>query len=291
MAASLVPKIYRSANKPTWCPGCGDYGVLEATTRALATLQVEPHRVAVVSGIGCSSRFPIFLNAYGFHSVHGRVLPIATGLKVANPELTVLAVGGDGDGLAIGAGHFPHAARRNPDITYIMMDNSIYGLTKGQISPTSRLQQRSSTTPWGNVDRPLNPVAMAVAAGASFVARGVSWAVAELADLIRQGIEHRGFAFIHAVSPCPTFNNTLAQIKPRVDAPSPGVRSHRPGPSLRTRAPHRGPPHGRPLPGAGDHPLRGAPGRAGAAHGSGSADLPAEPYRRVSLTVSEDGER
>ncbi|MBO2519085.1 MULTISPECIES: 2-oxoacid:ferredoxin oxidoreductase subunit beta [Limnochorda] len=220
MAASLVPKIYRSANKPTWCPGCGDYGVLEATTRALATLQVEPHRVAVVSGIGCSSRFPIFLNAYGFHSVHGRVLPIATGLKVANPELTVLAVGGDGDGLAIGAGHFPHAARRNPDITYIMMDNSIYGLTKGQISPTSRLQQRSSTTPWGNVDRPLNPVAMAVAAGASFVARGVSWAVAELADLIRQGIEHRGFAFIHAVSPCPTFNNTLAQIKPRV-APLP----------------------------------------------------------------------
>lgn len=213
MAASLLPKTYRSAAKPTWCPGCGDFAVLEATTRALAALQLEPHRVAVVSGIGCSSRFPIFLNVYGFHGVHGRVLPIATGLKLANPELTVLAVGGDGDGLAIGAGHFPHAARRNPDITYIMMDNAIYGLTKGQVSPTSSLKHVSSTTPRGNVDRPLNPVAMAVAAGASFVAQGVSSSVAELADLIRQGIEHRGFAFIHAVSPCPTFNNTYSQVK------------------------------------------------------------------------------
>lgn len=213
MAASLVPKTYRSANKPTWCPGCGDFAVLEATTRALAALQLEPHQVAVLSGIGCSSRFPIFLNVYGFHGVHGRVLPIATGLKVANPQLTVLAVGGDGDGLAIGAGHFPHAARRNPDITYIMMDNSIYGLTKGQVSPTSGLKHVSSTTPQGNVDRPLNPVAMAVAAGASFVARGVSSSLVELADLIRQGIEHRGFAFIHAVSPCPTFNNTYTRVK------------------------------------------------------------------------------
>lgn len=214
MAASQVlPKEYRSQNKPTWCPGCGDYAVLEATTRALAALQVEPHEVAVISGIGCSSRFPIFLNAYGFHGVHGRVLPIATGLKVANPRLTVLAVGGDGDGLAIGAGHFPHAARRNPDITYIMMDNSIYGLTKGQASPTSPPRLVSSTTPAGNIDRPLNPVAMAVAYGASFVARGASSSLDELADLIRRGIEHRGFAFIHAVSPCPTFNNTYRHVK------------------------------------------------------------------------------
>lgn len=214
MAASQVlPKEYRSQNRPTWCPGCGHYAVLEATTRALAALQAEPHEVAAVSGIGCSSRFPIFLNAYGFHGVHGRVLPIATGLKLANPRLTVLAVGGDGDGLAIGAGHFPHAARRNPDITYIMMDNSIYGLTKGQASPTSPTRLVSSTTPGGNIDRPLNPVAMAVACGASFVARGASSSPDELADLIRRGIEHRGFAFIHAISPCPTFNNTYRQVK------------------------------------------------------------------------------
>ncbi|BAS29346.1 2-oxoacid:ferredoxin oxidoreductase subunit beta [Limnochorda pilosa] len=214
MAVSQVlPKQYRSQNKPTWCPGCGDYAVLEATTRALAALQVEPHEVAVISGIGCSSRFPIFLNAYGFHGVHGRVLPIATGLKLANPKLTVLAVGGDGDGLAIGAGHFPHAVRRNPDITYVMMDNSIYGLTKGQVSPTSPVSLVSSTTPVGNVDRPLNPVAMAIAYGASFVARGASSSLDQLADLIRRGIEHRGFAFIHAVSPCPTFNNTYKQVK------------------------------------------------------------------------------
>lgn len=207
---------YRSPNKPTWCPGCGDFAVLDAITRALASLNVDPAKLAVISGIGCSSRLPIFLNAYGFHSVHGRALPVATGVKLANPELTVLVVGGDGDGLAIGAGHTLHAARRNVDVTYIMMDNSIYGLTKGQASPTSQPLLKTGTTPFGNLDQPMNPVMLALAVGATFVARGFAARVEELAGLIQQGIEHRGFSFIHALSPCVTFNNTFKSLAERV---------------------------------------------------------------------------
>ena len=167
----------------------------------------------IVSGIGCSSRFPGFVTTYGFHGVHGRALPTAMGVKLANPDLDVVAVGGDGDGFAIGGGHFPHAARRNIDITYIIMDNQIYGLTKGQVSPTSLQDQKSPSTPQGNLEEPMNVVATAIAADASYVARGASFRSKELTELIVEGIKQPGFSFIDAFSPCTAFNNTTQEWK------------------------------------------------------------------------------
>lgn len=201
-------KDFKSDLKPIWCPGCGDFGVLAAAYRAFAELDLDPDKTVIVSGIGCSSRFPGFVTTYGYHGVHGRALPTAMGVKMANPELEVIAVGGDGDGFAIGGGHFPHAARRNVDITYIVMDNEIYGLTKGQVSPTSLHNQKSPSSPYGNVEEPLNAMAMAVAADASFVARGASFRAKELTELVLAGIRNPGFSFINALSPCTSFNNT-----------------------------------------------------------------------------------
>jgi 2-oxoglutarate ferredoxin oxidoreductase subunit beta len=209
-------KQYKSDLKPIWCPGCGDFGVLAAAYRAFAELDLDPDKTVIVSGIGCSSRFPGFVTTYGYHGVHGRALPAAMGVKMANPELEVIAVGGDGDGFAIGGGHFPHAARRNVDITYIVMDNEIYGLTKGQVSPTSLHQQKSPTSPYGNVEQPLNPMAMAIAADASFVARGASFRAKELTELVLAGIRNPGFSFINALSPCTSFNNTTQVWKDEV---------------------------------------------------------------------------
>jgi 2-oxoglutarate/2-oxoacid ferredoxin oxidoreductase subunit beta len=197
---------YKSGVKPTWCPGCGDFGVLNAVYNAMRAKGYAPENVVLVSGIGCSSRLPFFSSTYGFHTVHGRTMPIATGIKVANPNLTVLALGGDGDAFAIGGGHFIHAARRNLDICYVIMDNAIYGLTKGQTSPTSMVGFVTKTTPSGTPDRPVNPLQLALASGATFVARAFSGKPKELADLIVQGVEHHGFAIIDAYSPCPTFN-------------------------------------------------------------------------------------
>ncbi len=202
------PSDFKSELKPIWCPGCGDFGVLASLYRAMADLDLDPAQTVVVSGIGCSSRLPHFVSTYGIHTLHGRPLPVAMGVKLANPELTVIAVGGDGDGFAIGAGHFPHAARRNVDITYLVMDNEIYGLTKGQASPTSQFQQKAPTTPFGNPEDPLNTLAFALSAGASFVARGASFNTKALTELITQAIEHKGFAYIDAMSPCVVFNNT-----------------------------------------------------------------------------------
>jgi len=213
---TLTVKDYRSDVKPVWCPGCGDFGVLSATFKALAALQIPRHRVVVVSGIGCSSRAPYFMSTFGFHGVHGRALPIATGIKLARPDLTVLAMGGDGDLMAIGMGHLPHAAARNIDITCIMMDNQTYGLTKAQASPTSFLGHKTKSTPYGVLSRPLNPVLMALASGATFVARGYSARPNELAQLIVEGIRHRGFAFIHVHSPCVEFYNTYDYYDQRV---------------------------------------------------------------------------
>lgn len=201
-------KEFKSDVKPIWCPGCGDFGVLAATYRALAELDLDPDKTVIVSGIGCSGRFPGFVTTYGYHGVHGRALPTAMGVKMANPELEVIAVGGDGDGFAIGGGHFPHAARRNIDVTYIVMDNEIYGLTKGQVSPTSLHDQKSPTSPYGNIEQPLNALALSIAANASFVARGASFRAKELAELIIAGIRTPGFAFVDALSPCTSFNNT-----------------------------------------------------------------------------------
>ncbi len=212
-AVPLTAKDYKTELHPIWCPGCGDFGVLNALHRALAARQIAPENLVMVSGIGCSSRAPHFVNAYGFHTVHGRALPIATGVKEARPELEVIAVGGDGDFFAIGMGHLPHAARRNPDICCIIMDNEIYGLTKGQASPTSRLQLVTGSTPYELVDQPVNPIALSIVAGATFVARGYSGKPKELADLITQGMDHKGFAVLQIISPCVTFHNIFEQTK------------------------------------------------------------------------------
>jgi 2-oxoglutarate/2-oxoacid ferredoxin oxidoreductase subunit beta len=207
------PSDFKSELKPIWCPGCGDFGVLASLYRSMADLDLDPSQTVIVSGIGCSSRLPHFASTYGIHTLHGRPLPVAMGVKLANPELTVIAVGGDGDGFAIGAGHFPHAARRNVDITYLVMDNEIYGLTKGQASPTSLYEQKAPSTPFGNPEDPLNPLALAISAGASFVARGASFNTKALTELITQAIEHKGFSYIDAMSPCTTFNNTQESWK------------------------------------------------------------------------------
>ncbi|MDH4037107.1 MAG: 2-oxoacid:ferredoxin oxidoreductase subunit beta [Candidatus Krumholzibacteria bacterium] len=206
---ALKPKDYKNDVEPIWCPGCGDFGDLAAFTQALAAMQLDPKDIAIVSGIGCSGRFSHFIKSYAYHTAHGRALPTAIGVKAANPDLKVFVVGGDGDGLSIGGGHIPHAARRNPDITYMILDNAIYGLTKGQGSPTSPLNMVTPTTPFGLEDPPLDPLRMFLAYGVSFVARGFSSDVKGVARLIQAGAEHRGFALILLVSPCPTFNQIV----------------------------------------------------------------------------------
>ncbi|MDA8187012.1 MAG: 2-oxoacid:ferredoxin oxidoreductase subunit beta [Dehalococcoidales bacterium] len=216
LATKRSPFDYKSDLKPIWCAGCGAYGALSSFYRALAAIDIAPENLVIVSGIGCTSRLPGFVKAYGFHTVHGRALPIATGVKVANPALTVIAVGGDGDGLAIGGGHFPHAARRNVDITYIMLDNSIYGQTKGQSSPTSFSDAVTKSAPYGPVESPLNAMAMALAYDASFVAQGYVGNAPQLSDIIQQAIEHKGFSFVHVLSPCVTYNDSYKYFQNRV---------------------------------------------------------------------------
>ena len=203
---------------PDWCPGCGDFGVLAAIQKALVELQIPNHNVVAISGIGCSSNLPGFINTYGMHTLHGRALAVATGLKLANHELTVLVTGGDGDGFGIGGNHFVHTMRRNVDLLYIVMDNQIYGLTTGQTSPTSRIGMKTKSMPFGNIEAPVNPISLALAAGATFVARGFSGDQKHLTDLIKQGITHQGFSFLDVFSPCVTYNhdNTYQWYKPRV---------------------------------------------------------------------------
>jgi 2-oxoglutarate ferredoxin oxidoreductase subunit beta len=199
---------YRSALLPTWCPGCGYFSVSEGVTKALNDLSIPGKDVVVVSGIGCASRFPFFMETYGFHTLHGRTLPVATGIKQANDALTVLAVGGDGDAFAIGAGHIPHAARRNVDITYLLLDNGIYGLTKGQASPTSAIGFVTQTTPYENRDEPLNPLMMLLAYHASWVGQAYAGRPHHLTQMIAEAIAHRGFSYLHVLSPCVTFDKT-----------------------------------------------------------------------------------
>jgi 2-oxoglutarate ferredoxin oxidoreductase subunit beta len=203
---------------PDWCPGCGDFGVLSAIQKALVELQIPNHNVVAISGIGCSSNLPGFINTYGMHTLHGRALAVATGLKLANHELTVLVTGGDGDGFGIGGNHFIHTMRRNVDLLYIVMDNQIYGLTTGQTSPTSRIGMKTKSMPFGNIEAPINPISLALAAGATFVARGYSGDQKHLTELIKLGIQHMGFSFLDVFSPCVTYNhdNTYQWFKPRV---------------------------------------------------------------------------
>jgi len=216
--AVLTPKDFATATASWWCPGCGDYGVLSALKSALAELGLRPENVAFVSGIGCSGKISGYVHSYAFHGVHGRALPVATAVKLANRDLTVIAAGGDGDGYAIGAGHFIHAVRRNPDITYIVMDNQTYGLTKGQSSPTSATGYVASVSPNGNPDTPINGLAVALAAGATFVARGFSAQPKALVELIKAAVQHRGFSIVEVMSPCVTYNkiNTFAWFKQNV---------------------------------------------------------------------------
>jgi 2-oxoglutarate ferredoxin oxidoreductase subunit beta len=206
---------FKSDLKPIWCPGCGDFGVVTAITRALAAIGRPPHEIAFISGIGCSSRIPGYTRTYGFNTVHGRALPIAQGIKVANPELLVLAASGDGDGFSIGGGHVAHVIRRNMDITYMVMDNQIYGLTKGQLSPTSQRGRKTVTSTFGSLEEPVNPLLYVLGYGASFVAMGSPADMAGLARIIEEGIRFPGFAFIHIDSPCVTFGEEEQQIKVR----------------------------------------------------------------------------
>ena len=199
-------KDWQTTTASWWCPGCGDFGVLAALQRALANLGYENHEVTVVSGIGCSGKLSGYIKSYSYHSLHGRALPPAQAMKLANKGQKVIVVGGDGDGYGIGAGHFVHAARRNVDLTYIVMDNAIYGLTKGQVSPTSQLGFVTATTPHGNHEAPLNPLALFLASGGSFLAQGFSGDQKGLATMYEEAIKHPGFALVNTFSPCVTFN-------------------------------------------------------------------------------------
>ncbi len=200
-----------------WCPGCGHYGVLAGLTKALAALEVPPEEVAVISGIGCSSRVPAYLSTYGFHGIHGRALPLATGLKLARPELTVVVAGGDGDGFSIGGNHFISACRRNVDLTYVVMDNQVYGMTKGQASPTTDPDwEFGKLTPGGTGINPFQPLVSALASGANFVARASSSDPNGAAKLIVEAIRHPGFSFVHVLSPCRTFRPEQHEWKKRI---------------------------------------------------------------------------
>lgn len=211
-------KDFRNDIRPNWCPGCGDFSVQAAIQRALAALGKEPHEVAIISGIGCSGRISGYIHSYGFHGVHGRALPTAQGVKLANRHLTVIASGGDGDGFGIGLNHFMHAVRRNMDITYIVMDNQIYGLTKGQHSPTSAHGFKAKTTPNGNIEHALVPAQIALAAGIGFLAQGFSSDINQLVRLVQEAIQYRGFSLLNVFSPCVTYNkiNTYDWYKEHV---------------------------------------------------------------------------
>lgn len=199
---------YRTSELPTWCPGCGYFGIMHALVQTCNELRLKKESICIVSGIGCAGRYPIFNDAYGFHTLHGRAVPVASGVKLANEALTVFAVGGDGDIMGIGGGHLPHIARKNIDITLFLFDNSIYGLTKGQSSSTTPKGQRTNSHPQGNPDAPLSPVGLALAYGASYVARGFAGDVEGMRTIFKQAITHKGFSFLHLVSPCVTFDKT-----------------------------------------------------------------------------------
>jgi len=202
---NLKAKDYRSGLEPVWCTGCGDYGVLKGLTQALSDLAIAPERLAVISGIGCSSRLPGYTRSYAFNSIHGRALPIASGLKLSRPEITTIVVGGDGDGFSIGLGHIPHAVRRNVDMTYAVLDNGIYGLTKGQASPTTDPEFKRDRGLAGVEERPLNPVLLVLASGCGMVARTHAGNMPHLREMFREAIRYPGFSFVHVLAGCVTY--------------------------------------------------------------------------------------
>ena len=222
---------YRTPVFADWCPGCGNFGIQTSIYMALAELQLEPHRVVIVSGIGCSGKTPHFTKVNGVHTLHGRTLPFAVGIKLANPELEVIAVGGDGDGLGIGAGHFVNTGRRNVDMTYIIHDNAVYGLTKGQASPTLKLGLQTKSLPKPNINAAINAIALALASGYTFIARTYAYDVNHMKNILVQAIRHKGLAFVNILQPCPTYNdiNTkdwyggLDRVDPQTGKPQPRV--------------------------------------------------------------------
>jgi len=217
-AAQLVKESYKGKIHPDWCPGCGDFSVLSALQAALFELGLQPHQIVVISGIGCSSNLPGFLNTYGMHTLHGRSLAVGTGVKMGNHDLKVICVGGDGDGYGIGGNHFLHTMRRNVDLTYIVMDNQIYGLTTGQTSPTSIKGMKTKSTPHGSVENAINPMPLAMIGGATYVARGFSGKQKHLVEVLKGAIQHKGFSLVDVFSPCVTYNkdNTYQWFNPRV---------------------------------------------------------------------------
>ncbi len=203
----LTAKDFASDQDVRWCPGCGDYSILAQTKKVLANLGIEREKVVFVSGIGCSSRFPYYLNTYGFHSIHGRALGIATGIKTTNPDLSVWVATGDGDALSIGGNHLLHAIRRNVDLNILLFNNRIYGLTKGQYSPTSEVGKKTRSTPMGVIDFPLHPLSVAIGAEATFVARSIDVNVKHLAEMLQRAAEHKGTSFLEIYQNCNIFNN------------------------------------------------------------------------------------
>jgi 2-oxoglutarate ferredoxin oxidoreductase subunit beta len=232
IAVAATAQAFKSDYKPIWCPGCGDYSVLSSLTKAFAMLELKPENVAVVSGIGCSSRIPAYTTCYGFHGVHGRALAAGTGLKIARPDLTVLVAGGDGDGYSIGGNHFLHACRRNVDLTYIVMDNRVYGMTKGQPSPTSEPDWDSKLSPGGTGLRTFHPLVIALAAGANFIARAFSGDPNGTAHIIAEAIRNPGFSFVEVLSPCVTLRPEQRDWKTRV-RPAPVAHTDDPGRAAR----------------------------------------------------------
>ncbi|MFC4437041.1 MULTISPECIES: thiamine pyrophosphate-dependent enzyme [Natrialbaceae] len=203
--------------QPTWCPGCGDFGVLKSLKQALPEVGKNPEEVLTVTGIGCSGKLNSYLDTYGFHTIHGRSLPVARAAKLANPEVEVIAAGGDGDGYGIGGNHFIHTARENHDMTYIVFNNEIFGLTKGQTSPTSPKGHKSKTQPSGSAKSPLRPLSLSLNAGATYVARTAAVNPNQAKEIIKEAIEHDGFAHIDFLTQCPTWNKDARQYVPYVD--------------------------------------------------------------------------
>lgn len=202
----LPLNTYDSGVKPNWCPGCGDFGILAALKKAMAELELAKDKTLIVTGIGCSSELTFWVDTYGFQSIHGRILPVATAVHLCNHELNVICFGGDGDGYGIGLNHAIHAMRRNLNLTYITADNQIYGLTKGQTSPTSCKGTVSPSTPFGVIDEPIYPMRLALASGATYIAQGFAGDIIQLTELIKNGIQHKGFSLIDVYQPCPSMN-------------------------------------------------------------------------------------
>jgi 2-oxoglutarate ferredoxin oxidoreductase subunit beta len=206
-----VQQLFKSNINPDWCPGCGDYGILNAAIMALGELKLDPSKVVIVGGIGCSGKIPHYINANGVHTLHGRAVPFALGIKLANPELEVIVFGGDGDQLGIGVGHLVSVGRRNPDMVIVIHNNQVYGLTKGQASPTLPRGIKTKALPRANIQDPVNPIRLALASGFTFVARGYAYDVPHLKEIFKKAIQHKGLALVDVAQPCPTYNDVYTR--------------------------------------------------------------------------------